>query len=92
MKTKNKNVVRNLLEIRADFHNETFGKQISWKSVNVGTKDNPNWHIDIYEVQFSPTVSFNYDIIGKIATVAMVNHWMGADEMNGRTIVKFHLY
>ena len=91
MKTKNKNAVKNLLEIRADYHKETFGKHITWESTNNGTKDVPVWKINIYEDQ-DDAVSFHYEIIGMIATIAMVNHWLSIETRKGRRVVRFHLY
>ena len=88
MKTKNKNIVIGLLAIRADFHNETFGKSVSWKSVNLGTKEGPNWVINIYEAQFHRAVSHNYEVIGDIARIAMVSHYLIAEDGQ----IKFHLY
>ena len=91
MKTKNKNVVRNLLEIRADFHKETFGPRITWEIKNLGTKKDPNWNINIYENQ-NTLVSFNYEIIGIIAMAAMVTQLMDIEERNGKKVIRFHLY
>ena len=91
MKTKNKNVVRNLLEIRADFHKETFGKHVSWEIKSLGTKNEPNWNINIYENQIT-LVSFNYEIIAMIANAAMVTQLMDIEERNGEKVIRFHLY
>ena len=91
MKTKNKNAMKNLLEIRADFHKETFGKHVTWEIKNVGTKSDPAWNVDIYEDQDNG-FSFNYEHIARMAMIAMVSQWMGMEERKGRKVVKFHLY
>ena len=91
MKTKNKNLVLGLLAIRADFYKDTFGKHVSWESVNRGTKDDPDWQIDIYEDQ-DTGYSFNYEHIAMIAQVSMASHWLSVKEIKGRNIVRFHLY
>jgi len=91
MKTKNKNAVKNLLEIRADIHSETFGKSITWEIKNMGTKEEPNWNVNIYE-NHSTLVSFNYEIIGMIAMTAMVSQLMDLVERNGVKVIRFHLY
>ena len=90
MKTKNKNVVKNLLEIRADFHKETFKEHVSWESVNLGTKDDPDWQIDIYEARDG--FSFDYEYIAMIVQVSMVSDWLSVEERKGRKVVRFHLY
>ena len=90
MKTKNKNVVKGLLAIRADLHDETFGKHVSWDSVNRGTKGDPNWQIDIYEDRDG--ISFNYEHIATIAMISMVSHWLSVEERKGEKVIRFHLY
>ena len=91
MKTKNKNVVRNLLEIHADFHKETFGTHITWEFKNLRTKEDPNWCVLIYENR-DPATSFHYKTIGTMAEIAMVNHWMDTEERNGEKVIRFRLY
>jgi len=62
MKTKQKNLLMNLLGYWTDYHNTTLGKDLTWDAP-VKNGDG-KWHVDIYEN--NDTYSHNFEYIAMI--------------------------
>ena len=92
MNTKQKNVVKLLLEINAERYNNTFGKYLSWEinRVTQNPEGKAKWTIDVLE-QSSTGASHYYKDMAQISEAALISSYMtfrGPD----MTIIKFNLY
>jgi len=74
MKTKQKNLLMNLLEYWGDYHNTTIGKVITWNPP-VKTSDG-KWYVDVYE---KGDTSNNFEYITKIHQAINASCYMGKE-------------